>query len=138
MEFRPLVKKREPMRIGFTGTREGMTDEQKHLFRFHIVNQPLDMFGWNEFRHGDCVGADSDAHTIILDLRKLVPFKMIGHPSDLGKYRAHREFDEINEVKPPLTRNWEIVKNIDVLIACPSTAEEQRRSGTWTTVRYAR
>jgi hypothetical protein len=39
----------------------------------------------------------------------------------------------------PLTRNQKIVTDCDVLIACPKAMqEEQRGSGTWMTIRYAR
>lgn len=46
--------------------------------------------------------------------------------------------DDIRDPLPPLERNHRIVDACDVLIACPKDAQEQLRSGTWATVRYAR
>ena len=44
----------------------------------------------------------------------------------------------IRPAKPPLDRNHDIVERCDLLIATPHTVEEQLRSGTWATIRYAR
>jgi hypothetical protein len=53
-------------------------------------------------------------------------------------HRAHLEGDCDDEwpVRPYLDRNREIVDNTDVLVACPAGPEE-RRSGTWSTIRHA-
>jgi len=40
--------------------------------------------------------------------------------------------------KPYLERNHNIVDESELLIACPKSKEEELRSGTWATVRYAR
>ena len=48
------------MRIGLTGTREGMTEQQKRS-----LIQLLAEYRPTEFHHGDCVGADAEAHTIV-------------------------------------------------------------------------
>jgi hypothetical protein len=40
--------------------------------------------------------------------------------------------------KPYLSRNKDIVLETELLIATPGEEEEQIRSGTWSTVRYAR
>ena len=44
--------------IGFTGTRQGMTAEQKSALRNLLDG------GAGDFHHGDCIGADSEAHGI--------------------------------------------------------------------------
>lgn len=38
----------------------------------------------------------------------------------------------------PLVRNHTMVDLASVVIAAPSSLEEQQRSGTWATIRYAR
>jgi len=48
------------MRIGFRGTRDGMTDQQKESLR-----QVLAEYQPDEFHHGDFVGADAEAHEIV-------------------------------------------------------------------------
>lgn len=117
------------MIIGFTGTQQGMTSKQKAIFS-EIV---LGMAG--EFHHGDCIGADKESHDII---NLLNHYKTVGHLPDKDDKRAFCYFDEIRDPKPYLERNKDIVNECDLLIACPKTAEETIRSGTWSTVRYAR
>jgi hypothetical protein len=124
-----------PMKIGFTGTRVGMTPKQEkeiaHLLRAQ-----------SELHHGDCSGADYQAHLIALRLN--VP-KIVIHPPTDDKLRAHCERYKVENtsvvVKPAadfLVRDKDIVLACEMLIAAPSTFKEKRRSGTWTTLRYAR
>lgn len=52
--------------------------------------------------------------------------------------RAYCEgYAEIRGVKEYLDRNHDIVDEVDMLIATPKEYDEQLRSGTWATVRYA-
>ena len=44
------------MKISFTGTRKGMTENQKRLFLACLDRDEVE-----EFNHGDCIGADEDA-----------------------------------------------------------------------------
>ena len=46
--------------------------------------------------------------------------------------------DEVRDPLPYLERNRAIVDACDILIACPKGMQEEQRSGTWATVRYAR
>ncbi len=120
------------MRVGFTGTREGMTiiqwDQFEFLFSYYDVT---------EFHDGDCVGADTQAHATA---RGLSPRpKMIGHPCNLHKYRAYNEYDITHPIKAPLVRNRVIVANSDLMFAAPKEFDEVLRgSGTWATIRYAK
>lgn len=118
------------MRIGFTGSREGMTLLQCKKLRERITElQP------EEFHHGDCVGSDEIAHGIV---REAAPeCKIIVHPPAKAKLRAFCEGDYHYRAKPYLERNRNIVSLTDLLIATPS-GPEKRRSGTWATIRYAR
>lgn len=119
------------MDIGFTGTRKGMTDKQKRQFKMLLKN-----LGAPDavLRHGDCIGADAEANGIARELEVWT----VAHPPDVDRYRAFCEVD--NSFKPTdyLSRNRHIVDATDLLVAAPETRKEQRRSGTWSTVRYAR
>jgi len=89
-----------------------------------------------EFHHGDCIGADAEAHHIV---RTFFPHvKIIGHPPVNESKRAFCTFDEVRPADEYLVRNRAIVMCSDLLVATPGEAEEQLRSGTWSTVRYAR
>lgn len=118
------------MRIGFTGTQRGMTAKQKTKVRDLFI-----MLDASEFHHGDCIGADADAHEIFRGCRKQ---KVILHPPTNQSKRAFCKADVTLMAYPYLFRNQEIVINSDVLIATPGEVEEQMRSGTWSTVRFAR
>jgi len=123
--------------VGFTGTKNGMTDSQK----FELVEylRYLKAQGYTEFRHGDCIGADAQA----AGLAKQIGFILIchpGHPKDKDNtmYRAFTKFnDEVRESKPFIARDHDIVDETERMIATPA-GEEQVRSGTWTTIRYAK
>lgn len=118
------------MRVGFTGTRGGMTAVQKQEFKATILQLNLD-----EFHHGDCVGADEDAHYLVIEN---FDCQMVGHPPTNTMYQAHCSFDRQLPPMEYLARNRGIVNTTDILIACPKEEAEILRSGTWSTVRYAR
>ena len=117
------------MIVGFTGTRAGMTGAQIASFsRLLTELQPT------EFVHGDCVGADAEAHSIALEAGIDVYIR----PCDLPARANCAGAVQLFEAKRPLDRNRDIVDSVDVLVATPNSVEEQVRSGTWYTVRYAR
>lgn len=113
------------MKVGFTGTRSGMSAAQEAQLTFlllHGLNSTV-----TEFHHGAADGADSQAETLVNSLRS-------AHPHLLGHVRIHRWLTD----DKPLQRNRKIVAHVDILIAAPRRDLEQLRSGTWATVRYAR
>ncbi len=124
------------MIVGFTGTRMGMTDAQKDA-----VLSLLKELKPGEVHHGCCIGADADFACLAgldMDDRGL---SIHAHPSTLKNmtdWEALAWSDAVHPNKSPLARNHDIVDASDLLIACPKEAEEQLRSGTWATVRYAR
>lgn len=59
------------MKVGFTGTHHGMTLGQQEAFRKLLCE--LDTI---EFHHGDCIGADVQAHMIAMDY----PIRIVVHP----------------------------------------------------------
>lgn len=115
-------------KVGFTGTQEPISDYQ----RMDLTNMVRNI-GLSEGHHGDCVNADAEFHKIIAQFgwRKIV------HPGPSTTLRAYCEGDLVLPVKPNLERNRDIVDETSMLIACPKGPEEQR-SGTWSTIRYAR
>ena len=122
--------------IGFTGTRNGMTDQQKH-----VVNQILHRLQPEWCVHGDCIGADTDFHQICVLLRENSPeqFKIRIRPCDITSMRAgNNDYDDEMPVKKPLVRNRDIVTDADLQIGTPSSCKEILRSGTWATLRQAR
>ena len=119
------------MSVGFTGTQRGMTGAQKDAFR--ALMRSFSARGLQQFHHGDCIGADADAHKIARELL----FRIILHPPENAGKRAFCQADEVFPVKPYLVRNHEIVQESTVLLATPGESVEQLRSGTWATIRFA-
>jgi hypothetical protein len=126
------------MKIGFTGTKHGMTPKQAGKL-IDLLSDFLDecpCLGKLQGHHGDCVGADQQFHMILLDFDDSY---IVVHPPKNDKYRAFCEgYDEIREPKDYGVRDKDIVKETDFLIATPLTYGEQLRSGTWMTIRIAR
>lgn len=116
------------MKVGFTGTQQGMNRSQlEELRRF------LQQIEASELHHGDCIGADAQAHAIAMALG----MRVVIHPPINPTKRA---FCKGNETLPELDymqRNYRIVDSTDMLIAAPKTDYFQLRSGTWATVRYS-
>lgn len=121
-------------RIGFTGTRKGMTVQQIQLFQ-RLAETFMGV--GVEFHHGCCEGADSEAHVMARSVQGTL---IHGHPSTLRSFtkREIEEYTVFHQPQPPLVRNRDIVLDTQVLIAAPKEAEEVQRSGTWATIRYAR
>jgi hypothetical protein len=115
-------------KIGFTGTQQGMTATQMAALR----QQLSDMRG-AEFHHGDCIGADAQAHDIAVELG-LIP---VVHPPVDPSKRAFKPSTWRIAPLPYLSRNAVIVGDTEMLIAAPAEFKEKRRSGTWSTVRQA-
>lgn len=118
------------VKIGFTGTQAGMSPKQKSRLRYLLT-----LLRATEFHHGDCVGADAEAHIIAMEL----DLKIVVHPPESDAKRAFCEgYDEIRPPDPYLVRNEDIVRETECLIAAPLENSEHSRSGSWATVRSAR
>lgn len=127
--------------IGFTGTQVGMSERQtRELYRL-LCLAVAD--GDTEFRHGDCVGADEESHQIAITagVKRIV----IHPPTNTSKRAWCRNWPGPSDYeilvlpgKPYLERNKDIVVATTTLIATPKTDLEELRSGTWSTVRFAR
>lgn len=109
------------MNIGFTGTREGCSEEQLSTLKKIMEKAPKDA----KCNHGDCVGADKDFGRLCESL----DLEIVTYPGSPGSY---------------LKRNREIVENSQVMIACPLDNKLQRheqywkKGGTWYTAQHAR
>lgn len=114
-----------------TGTSRGITFRQAKAFRDLI-------FTWKikEFHHGDCVGADDEAATI---LHITLPAVIIhSHPCIIEDKRAHNPYANIvHEVMKPLSRNDVLVKVGTHMVGFPAGFREEQRGGTWYTIRKA-
>tara|TARA_Y100000034_G_C6849587_1_gene385266 strand:+ start:817 stop:1242 length:426 start_codon:yes stop_codon:yes gene_type:complete len=118
------------MSVGFTGTQDGLTEKQSANLKEALQT----LMRYSDFHHGDCIGADAQAHEIAVSLN----YRIILHPPSNSNKRA---FCLAHETRKPigyLDRNTEIVKETKILIACPKEMTEQLRSGTWSTVRRAK
>lgn len=129
------------MKIAFTGTRSRapLPDAQfeqlyKQIYNIKNITTPT------EVHHGDCVGVDALVH----DLADALMLKIVIHPPTDPRRRAfcnRRHVTNRISIRTPapyLERNRQMVDEVDHLIAIPGTGQEQVRSGTWATVRYAR
>lgn len=115
-------------KIGFTGSRNGMSEEQVEAFKEIIKSKEVE-----EFHHGMCIGSDNQAHDIV----QKANIKVVGHPPSFKKFMANCNCDVFMKPYDYLTRNKNIVNDTDILIATPD-CKEKVRSGTWSTIRYAR
>jgi hypothetical protein len=118
--------------IGFTGTQNGVTRLQLSTL-WKIMNAARSI-GIEHLHHGDCIGADRDAHLLWTGLGG----KTVGHPPLDPKKRAWCICDVMLPERPYMDRNEDIVLSTQILIAAPDGKTERTRSGTWATVRRAR
>ncbi|MFG1462278.1 hypothetical protein V5F77_05190 [Xanthobacter sp. DSM 24535] len=114
-------------RIGFTGSREGMTKVQADKVALIIAQAA-------EWHHGQCIGSDAQTHAIARDL--MVPIVM--HPPTCAVLMADCPGAyATRDPRPYLDRNRDIVDETDELVAAPH-GPEVNKSGTWATIRYAK
>lgn len=131
------------MIVGFTGTRNGMTEAQRAAVRAElskwrtaagdlmaIAGDPDGLSGL----HGDCVGADADFDALCREHQ--IPTSC--RPCTFESMRAMTGAREIAEPVRPMERNRAIVADADIMIACPpNDTPIKKGSGTWATIRFA-
>jgi hypothetical protein len=129
-----------PKIIAFTGTRRGMTPQQKAAVDAYVALWACGEHGGShechpvEFHHGDAIGADAEFHEICL--RHGWP--VVLHPSNVEGQRAFcRGAARVEAALFPLERNAVLVAMSSVVLAAPAEMTEQRRGGTWSTIRNA-
>lgn len=139
------------LKVGFSGTQQGMTPNQKTQFLVlmsKIRNTDNDV----EFHHGCCIGSDEDAVMLLRNHYFEWP-EIVCHPagfaikaSELGLVIPPTKFSSIAYSNSNrtldgftddfLTRNRKLAKQCDFCITTPAQPNEVIRSGTWTTKRY--
>lgn len=126
--------------LGFTGTQKGMTPEQFEHLSEQMVSASRVGAGNTEFHHGDCRGADAEAHALAFHFG----YKIVIHPPVVPDKRAfcnnggfYTPSTTVLEEKDYMERNQDIVDVCDVLLATPDQMHSRLRSGTWATVRRA-
>lgn len=113
----------------FAGTRKGMTELQKSTVQRLLVELEV-----THFEHGAAIGADEEASRVARELG----LKITARPANIAGERSDvAEADRWVEAAAPLDRNKKLVDFSHFLIATPD-GPERPRSGTWTTVNYAR
>lgn len=117
------------LNIGFSGTQEGMS-----YMQLQRVIELMDNTEYKVSHSGDCIGADQD----FVRIARVQGLRTIGHPPIKDNKRAFESYDEEREPKEYLDRNKDIINESDCLIATPKEYIETLRSGTWSTIRYAR
>jgi hypothetical protein len=115
---------------GFTGTRQGLTAAQHAA----LARQLEVCEGVTWWLHGDCVGADAESHL----LAQALGYKIGVFPPTESKWRAFCVADYLHPPQSYGERNRLIVDRCQYLLAAPEGWVELGRSGTWSTVRYAR
>jgi hypothetical protein len=129
-------------KVGFTGTSKGASKDQLAELEAKlkkILDEHPDHIV--ELHHGACIGADEQAARIA----KSLGYRVVAHPGYIKRNPKERLFrsewgenDEVRGEKPFVDRDRDIVDETERMLATPLTRQEQVRSGTWTTVRYAR
>ena len=125
------------MKIGITGTSEGMTEWQATE-----VRKVLDKLNYEcrvtdikpEFHHGDCNGVDVQAAAIARELG----YKIVCYPPKLDEEQGHFGGDVVHAPAGYLERDRAIVDECDVLLVCPKQMTWQPKGGTWYTHDYAK
>lgn len=116
------------MIAGFTGTQLGMTEGQVKYLREMLIKYKA-----TEIHLGDCIGADTQAYHVALELG----LGKVGHPPTNRTKRSLLNYDEELGPLPYLVRNRAIVAACDLLLVAPKANHEELHSGTWATWRYA-
>jgi hypothetical protein len=120
------------VKIGFTGSRNGMTPQQKEV----ITRLEVFIIKVLEAHHGDCPGNDADFHHFIREIIRIIhPGFLENHPDDTT-LRAFCEGDHTSEAKLFFARNRDIVVETDIWIATPATKKEM--GDTWYTITESR
>lgn len=120
--------------LAFTGSREGVTAAQGRTL--HRLLRLLFGQGYRRMHNGCAIGADEVAAL----LARQTGYDVWGFPSDRPDQVSAAACEACVLLHPPaepLGRNRLMVDGAILLVACPAGAEVMR-SGTWSTVRYAR
>jgi hypothetical protein len=118
------------MKIGITGTRSGMSLQQRTKVSEILNNLQDDGY---ELHHGDCVGVDDEV-ALIADR---FGYTIVCHPPINDELRSYTKSDQTRSPKSYFARNRTIVEEVDLLLVVPYQMEHQNHGGTWYTHDYA-
>jgi hypothetical protein len=117
------------MILGFTGTRNPITDQQRDVLREWISRATV-------LHHGACINADAEAHQAAL----AAGINIVVHPPVNTRHMMTPDWNhpnvEVRRALPYHQRNRDIVNASTALLALPD-GPQRRLSGTWFTVGYA-
>jgi len=122
-----------PPVVGFTGTQFGCAKPLQYEALRRCLGE-LRVCGALWMHNGDCIGSDHQAGLLWQWHGGAIHL----HPPLIRGKRAFLVPEKSEQPAPYLYRNRKIADACTVLVATPSGFEEERRSGTWATVRYAR
>jgi hypothetical protein len=123
-----------PVVLAFTGSRRGLTPAQLAALAEVLAGYP------GATLHNGCAeGADEAALDIAYDLGLRLECWPCNYDQRerAWNYVYENPLATLHPTAPPLERNRRMVEAASVVVACPDGPEE-RRSGTWSTVRAAR
>lgn len=118
--------------VGVTASRRGMSPKQQEraFSILHMVDHLVE-----EAHHGDCIGGDEQFDEFF----HILGFRVVIHPPEDDRYRAYcKGAWKVEEPQEYLKRDRDIVRASTLVISAPYSKDEQPRSGTWYTDRYAR
>jgi hypothetical protein len=118
------------MKIGITGTREGMSEHQFEMVSQYLAGRYCE---GAEFHHGDCSGVDVEAAYLARELG----YKIVCYSPKSDETRGFFGGDVVHEPAGYLERDRAIVDACDYLLVVPLQMEWQPRGGTWYTHDYA-
>lgn len=115
------------MNISITGTRIGMSLAQRAYMRDILCNVTL-------LAHGGSSGVDHQCHMLFNR-----PQDTEVYPSNLEQHNRYgrNSLRYLHPIQSPLGRNRLIVSRTPILYAMPRMFYEEKRGGTWATIRYA-
>lgn len=118
------------MKIGVTGTRSGMNEQQKYDVTEWLIHNFKD---GDELHHGDCIGVDTEVAWIA----KRIGYKVWCHPPVETKLCGNAPSDVYHAPYSYFKRNRNIVDAVDYLMVVPYQDQRQDNGGTWYTYDYA-
>jgi hypothetical protein len=126
--------------IAFTGTREGMSNRQTEAFT-ELIGAFANVIaeGYQTiFVHGGCDGADIKTRDITLSMNHSICVECFPGDESQHKKNSLCISQVVHPIMPYLWRNKKMVNMGGLLVAAPLSMNEENRSGTWSTIRYAR
>ena len=123
--------------LAVSGSRHPLTLPQR-VAADRLMKEAVLEEGFTHLHMGDCVGGDLYL-TQVWAQYKTATSSVIVHPPSGFTLRANwPHYLSIRPPMPYLRRNQMMVHDSEALIAAPGQMTESVRSGTWSTIRYAR